>query len=99
MPWKTGPAVRTDGAPPRRRSSERTKSRDELAIGEPWTSLAGDASVASVVRIASSKLSCEAFVDRPATEDQHVVARLQSVCDLPHESVQVLEAVRLAGGL
>ena len=55
--------------------------------------------MASVVRIASSKLSCEAFVDRPATEDQHVVARLQSVCDLPHESVQVLEAVRLAGGL
>ncbi len=38
-------------------------------------------------------------MDGPGTQDQQVVARRQLVRDLGDKSVQVLEAVRLAGGL
>jgi hypothetical protein len=41
----------------------------------------------------------QAFVDRPGTEDQEVVASGQPVRDVSDESVQVFDAMRLAGRL
>ena len=55
--------------------------------------------MASVVRVALSEVPGQAFVDTPLTKDQQVVDRTQPVGDVKHESLQVFEAVRLAGGL
>jgi hypothetical protein len=43
--------------------------------------------------------SLQAFAHSTGTEDEQVVARRQAIRDLFDKSIEVLEAVRLAGGL
>jgi hypothetical protein len=55
--------------------------------------------MAAVVPVAFRKLPHQALVDRPWTEDQHVVVPVQPVRDVSDESVQMFNPVRLAGRL
>jgi hypothetical protein len=78
---------------------EPAETRYELAIGHRRGRLGGVGAMASVVLVGRAELPRQAFVDRPGTEDQQVVARAQSVCDVSDKSIQVFDAARLAGGL
>jgi hypothetical protein len=55
--------------------------------------------MSSVLPVALGELPRQAFVDRPGTEDQQVVARRQPDLDVFQVSAQVFEPVRLAGRL
>ena len=55
--------------------------------------------MAAVVPVALREVPCQAFVDRPGTEDEQIVARGQPVRDVSDEAVQVFDPVRLPGRL
>ena len=75
------------------------ESRDELAIGEPRGRFAADAAGRLVVLPRLPDESFQAFAHGTGTEDEQVVARRQAIRDMFDKSIEVLEAVRLAGGL
>ena len=76
-----------------------TESRDELAIGESRRRFAADAAGAFVVFVALADTSLQAFAHGTGAEDEQRIVRVQPSRDLIDESIEVLEPVRLAGGL
>jgi hypothetical protein len=78
---------------------EPAEARHELPIGHRRGRLAGDVASMSVVLVVLRDSARQAFVDRPGTEDQQLVARGQPVRDVSDESIQVFDPVRLAGRL
>jgi hypothetical protein len=96
---RLAPAIRSDRATSLFDAGERAEPGDELPIGQRWRRFAGNVAMETVALVALGELPRQAFVDGPRTEDQQVVARWQPVRDVCDESVQVFEAVGLAGRL
>jgi hypothetical protein len=96
---RLAPAIGSDRVSPWFDAREPAETCQELAIGHRRGRLAGDVAMASVVLVARRELPRQAFVDRPGTEDQQVVARDHPVRDVADKSIQVFDAVWLAGRL
>ena len=72
---------------------------DKLAIGEPRRRLAADPAGAPVVLVRLADAVLQGFAHGTGTEDDQLIVRRQPSRDLFEESLEILEAVRLTGGL
>jgi hypothetical protein len=94
-----GPAIGSNGPPPRIHACDVAEPRDELAIGQRRGRLAGDVAVAVVAFVALTNPSLKALVHVARTEDEQGVVRGQAVRDVLDELLEVFEAMWLAGRL
>ena len=99
MRRQLSPAVRPDRVPSRLDAREAAETCHELPIRHRLGRLAGDVANVSVAAVTLGDVPGQAFVDCPGTQDQQVVAPGHSVRDVVDKSIQVFDAMRLAGGL